>query len=134
MKTYKEITQNIFDAKSSNIEDMKGKTFINIEITEDKERIYFETDSNELFLMYHEQDCCEEVYLEDICGDIDNLLNAPIEFAECTQNHSEDNDCDISSTWTFYKLATNKGYVTLRWYGESNGYYSEEVYIVKYIM
>lgn len=82
--------------------------------------------------MHLDQDCCESVSIEDICGDIDCLLGCPILMAEETSTSSSiygsTIEChDDSFTWTFYKIATINGYVTIRWYGESNGYYSESV-------
>lgn len=111
--------------------DLLGKTFTNIEISRDEDEIIFTCSDGVKYKMYHEQDCCETVRIEDICGDINCLLNSPILMAEDISNECENfeplSPWDDSYTWTWYKLATVKGYVTIRWYGESNGYYSESV-------
>lgn len=107
-------------------EDLIGKTLTAINKTD--ERIEFETDQNETFAMFHNQDCCESVSVEDIAGDLNDLLNGPILYAAESSYSSEHNE---SSTWTFYNIATIKGHVTIRWYGNSNGYYSESVDFVK---
>lgn len=68
--------------------------------------------------------------IEDVIDDVNDLLYAPIVMAEEASNSddpSPDNRCDDSYTWTFYKFATAAGYVTVRWFGSSNGYYSESV-------
>lgn len=105
-----------------------GKTLTSVEQQCDDE-ILFVTESGESYLMYHEQDCCESVEIEEVIGDLKDLVGSPITMAEEVTQQGESEWG--SQTWTFYKFATNKGYVTLRWLGESNGYYSESVYFKK---
>ena len=115
------------DAK---FEELKGKVVVKIEgMEKDSGRVEFFCSDGTKYIMDHEQDCCESVYLEDVCGDKEDLLNSPILLAEEVQNADGPalNEYEESWTWTFYKIATIKGTVTLRWYGTSNGYYSEEV-------
>jgi len=115
-----------FSHKRANISELLGKTLSKVERTQDEEdQIIFTTEEGECFRMYHDQDCCESVAIESIVGELDWLVGNPITMAEEVTQEADDNA--ESATWTFYKLATIRGYVTIRWYGESNGHYSEEV-------
>ncbi len=109
-----------------------GKTFKKITVNKNKDEIEFISTNGEHYIMHHEQDCCESVDIEDIDGDLTDLMNSPIIIAEEVNNKDNPRDKnDDSFTWTFYKLATEKGNVTIRWYGSSNGYYSEKVTFYK---
>ncbi|MGV3723626.1 MAG: DUF7448 domain-containing protein [Actinomycetota bacterium] len=111
------------------IEDLVGKTLASAEGEVGGERIRFVTTDGDVYLMHHRQDCCESVSVEDICGDLQCLVGSPIVTARETTNTDDPKkeDWDESHTWTFYDLATALGHVTIRWYGSSNGYYSETV-------
>jgi hypothetical protein len=130
----------------AHIKELVGKTLT--EIQRNNNELIFICNDGSSYKMYHAQDCCESVFIDDINGDLGDLIGSPILQSEQVSNddflreenkrldeknkreEDEDEDWDFDSsscTWTFYKLATIKGYVDIRWYGESNGYYSERV-------
>lgn len=94
--------------------------------------ILFWQDSRIKYALSHQQDCCEHVYIEDICGDLIDLENTPILMAEESSNSDFNPTQYESATWTFYKFGTQKGYVDIRFFGSSNGYYSESVDLIEF--
>jgi hypothetical protein len=109
--------------------DLKGTVISSICVEDDV--IWFYMKDGLVYRMLHHQDCCESVWIEDVCGDLLDLLETEILRAEERCQIGECGDYE-SHTWTFYELSTIKGSVTIRWHGESNGYYSEGVDFEEY--
>lgn len=112
--------------RSCEIEEMQGARVLGVKQIEDA-RIAFHTDKG-WFYLYHMQDCCESVTIEDVVGDLQDLVGHVIVVAEeRTNEDSKPDEWSDSWTWTFYLFRTGQTDVTVRWLGESNGYYSESV-------
>lgn len=115
--------------------DLVGKTLTEVKGSAGDDSMVFTTDTGEVFKMIHVQDCCESVSVDDIEGDLADLIGSPIVLAEESSNSDPQKGQKVedwcSFTWTFYRIATAKGFVVIRWYGESNGYYSESVTFAK---
>ena len=121
--------RNIVDTQKG-MAQMLGKTFVQVSGAVGNFDLLFETANGERFMFSHQQDCCERVDINDIVGDLEDLVGEPLLVAEQVEGETpvDFNERDYESvTWTFYKFATRKGYVDVRWLGESNGYYSEGV-------
>jgi hypothetical protein len=112
------------------LKSMVGRTFVRVEGSVGDQEMLFVADNGEKFLFTHFQDCCENVDINDIVGDLQDLVGEPLLIAEQVDGEIpadwEDQYYE-SYTFTFYKFATRKGYVDVRWLGESNGYYGEGV-------
>lgn len=109
---------------------LKGTTIAKIGGDTSSDVLTFHLEDGRVFRMMHHQDCCENVWLEEVIGDLEDLIGTPVLRAEERIGDDPPLGEDYkpeSYTWTFYEIATIKGSVTLRWYGTSNGYYSESV-------
>jgi hypothetical protein len=124
------------ETEEADFEILNGKIIMAIQgaVRHSREIVFTLLDGTECVLE-HDQGCCETVFVEEVVGDITDLLGEEILEAECVVSTNETPDAvprpkdyeDYSFTWTFYKLGTKKGFVNIRWYGCSNGYYSEKV-------
>lgn len=133
---------SMWKAERANVGDMINKIITNITLPNEDEvqdAILFECADGSVYLMYHEQDCCETVEIDDINGNLDNLIDCCLAMADVASSDEQKNldrgvresTYDESHTWTFYRFGTIRGYVDIRWYGESNGYYSESVDFIR---
>ena len=121
---------------NTRIKELFNQTIKKIEINEGRDQMTFELENGKTYQFYHEQECCEQVKIEDINGNLDDLIGCPLLLSEESTSNKNPENIDKnkeqlkyqdSFTWTFYRFATVKCYVTIRWYGMSNGCYSESV-------
>ncbi len=110
--------------------DLVGQVITSFTINDTEDVILISTQSGNHYKMYHDQECCGSVTVDDVCGDLDDIIGKVILVAEESTSNSYDNLYE-SQTWTFYKIDTSKGGITIRWYGNFNGYYSESVEFTK---
>lgn len=109
---------------------MIGATIFQIDGAVGDEKISFHGRDGSTYVFWYEHDCCARCSINDIVGDLDDLIGKPIveaEMVSCDSDGEKPDEYSESFTWSFYRFSTVKGTVTIRWLGESNGYYSETV-------
>jgi hypothetical protein len=111
--------------------NMIGRSMTQVEGAVGDERMVFHAYDGSEFVFWYNHDCCATCTINDIAGDLTDLVGSPLIHAELVSSDQNAGDKPSeyadSWTWSFYKFRTMKGDVTIRWLGESNGYYSETV-------
>ncbi len=113
----------------SKFSDLEGLTITRIEGAQRDSGVILFTASDRLFRMCHHQDCCEHVVVESVTGNLADMLGEKVINAVENSNSDEAPRSlgDESYTWTTYTIRTQSATVVIRWYGVSNGCYSEAV-------
>ncbi len=109
------------------IEELVGQTVFFIKGGKDDEEVTFTLGTGVKVRMYHPQNCCENVWLEDIVGDMCDLLDSEILEAKSIDSTEDKGNLE----WTFYRISTIKGTVVFRWCSNIDTYYGTEVIFEK---
>ena len=109
-------------------EILKGKVFSDIKANCDT--VTFCIDGIERYILQHVESWSEDVSIDDIVGDLSDLIGKEITKAEEIQSDTDlpdgiSEDYFESWTYSFYYLHTLDSCVTIKFFGTSNGYYSE---------
>ena len=114
---------------SVDLKDLEGRVISFVEGLEVESEMVIIKVEGYAFVFYHDQCCCESVYLADyeLGGNLEGSMILKVEEV----SHDQELRCCDSQTWTFYKIHTTHGSLWMRWMGESNGNYSEKVYLGK---
>jgi len=80
--------------------ELLNKYIVKIDKLDDE--IYFYLTNGAEYKMYHENDCCEHVYIEDIDGDLNDLLHSRILQAD------ESTKVGINWTYIYTKMKLEK--------------------------
>ena len=109
------------------LENIIGATILSITGAKvGSSKLTFSTDKGTLEL-YHGQCCCEDVCVEDINGDVSDMIGGVVSVAD--ERVGEETEVGWArELHTFYEIRTTKGDMNIRWLGRDNGYYSVSVH------
>lgn len=115
---YEEVDENILGAKVLSINYADSE----LKITTDKG----------VFCMFHSEDCCENVWLEEGLDEIHGLIGKTIlSFEERSYTQSEPDEDEYYSSWHLYTVTHTGGYLDLCWRGHGKVYYSHSVRFIQ---
>lgn len=110
-----------FDYSFDGFDKIQGKKILKATFTEDA--IIFCTEEKE-YKYNAVGDCCSSSFIESL-DNIEAFENAILLGCEVAAGETKEVEEDyLVSKWTFYKFRTNKGFCTLSFRNDSNGYYN----------
>tara|TARA_R100000951_G_scaffold113672_1_gene116162 strand:+ start:92 stop:463 length:372 start_codon:yes stop_codon:yes gene_type:complete len=113
------------------LDNMVGRVVKYVDVDHDQMKITCE--DNSVFTFYHEQDCCESVYIYETEGEPMSLKGWKLLLVDMEATREDNAPYDESRTTTVVKFITNENTVSVKWIGESNGYYSESVDLKQFL-